>query len=93
MSQNQDRDQDQDQIQGVSLEGYNFEVHEPKRVSRCWKPSEPCVSLTKQVLYINTKAIRQFELSEYTRVALFYDEQHQAMLLDLALKAEDQLEG
>lgn len=76
------KDTSKDTNFSASLEGFQFNVHNPRSVSRCWRPSEPCVSLTKQVLYINTEAIRRFDLSGQDRVALLYDYSNDAMLLD-----------
>ncbi len=69
--------QDEKRIDPSSITAFD-----PCRVNQCWRPSEPCVSLTEKNLYINTEAVRDFDLSEYKRVTLFYDHRNNIIVLD-----------
>lgn len=72
------------QESGVDRSQFNFHTYNPRRISKCWAPSAPGISLTKDVLYINTEAIKQFSLGDYARVALLFDSLNNAVLLDFS---------
>lgn len=63
---------------------FNFHTYNPRRISKTWAPSAPGISLTKNVLYINTEAIKQFSLGAHARVALLFDSLNNAVLLDFS---------
>jgi hypothetical protein len=68
---------EQKEVDSSSLTAFN-----PCRVNHCWRPAEPCVSLTEKNLYINTEAVREFDLHDYKRVTLLYDHLNNIIVLD-----------
>ena len=68
--------------QGQAADISAFQAFNPSAVNHCWRPSKPCVSLTDKTLYVNTEAVRAFNLHGYKHVTLLYDHANDAMLLD-----------
>lgn len=79
------------QESGVDRSQFNFHTYNPRRISKCWAPSAPGISLTKKVLYINTEAIKQFSLGVYKHVALLFDAANNAVLLDFSQDYPEQI--
>lgn len=59
-----------------------FEGFNPSSANQSWRPAIPCISLCEKNLYVNTDAVRMFELRGCKHIALLYDRQNNTMLLD-----------
>lgn len=68
---------------------FNFQRYNPGAVSKSWKPVCAGVTLKQSVLYLNTEAVRQFELGKYRFVILAFDPDKNALLLEFSEENTD----
>jgi len=73
----------------IPMHQFSFHRYNPGTVSKSWKPVCAGITLKQNVLYLNTKAVRQFGLGRYRFVVLAFDPEKKAMLLEFSEQNTD----